>query len=341
MKKNLDCYAQIYQSQKQSSNNKKYELHYNMNISRDQKRRNVSKNKSKADSHCRINTMTTSIFNKEISPFMKNTSSEKRINLQKKYSSMLSSDNSQLLISAYEQAIISLFSLLKESTDEAHYKSLKEKFFAELEQKITQGNIKEIKSNNKTSTLSSSNSIISLLQESKNKICINQRNNYSKYRNNNGFLSHKSLYTLSKPGKTVNSNSPEKQSINDKSFLMKFYSFNKNLNSSKSKSKVYMKTNIKNKQKKNKENFVNKTLGNFSGTNIIKQLDMQNKNTTEGNSNKEDKKNQSHNSELLLKIKSSLDDNLKGFFDFSYESFLNKNSERDNTMRTYDEHEHK
>ena len=147
------------------------------------------------------------------------------------------------------------------------------------------------------------------------------------------------MYTLSKPGKTVNSNSPEKQSINDKSFLMKFYSFNKNLNSSKS--KVYMKTNIKNKQKKNKENFVNKTLGNFSGTNIIKQLDMQNKSTTEGNSNKEDKKNQSHNSELLLKIKSSLDDNLKGFFDFSYESFLNKNSERDNTMRTYDEHEHK
>lgn len=99
-----------------------------------------------------------------------------------------------------------------------------------------------------------------------------------------------------------------------------------------------MNTNIKNKQKKNKEKFVNKTLNNFSRSNIIKQLDMQNKNTTEVNNNKEDKMNQSHNSELLLKIKSSLDDNLKGFFDFSYESFLNKNSERDNTMRTYDEH---
>lgn len=331
MKKNADCYAQIYQSQKQSSlHNKKYELHYNMNISREQKRKTLSKSKTKHASHCRVNTMT-SIFNKEISPFMKNTSCEKRINLQKNYSSMFSNDNSQLLISAYDQAIISLFSLLKETTDETHYKSLKDKFFSELERNLLQGNTKETKSNNKTSTLSSSNSIISMLQESKNKCCIK----FSQNRNKNGFLSHKSLYTLSKPGKKVNSNSPEKQSINDKSFLMKFYSFNQNLNSSKVNSKLYLNSNSK--QKKNKDNFVNNTLNNFSGNTIIKQLDIHTNNKTEVNDNKEEKMNQSHNSELLLKIKSSLDDNLKGFFDFSYENFLNKNSERDNTMRTYDE----
>ena len=39
-------------------------------------------------------------------------------------------------------------------------------------------------------------------------------------------------------------------------------------------------------------------------------------------------------SELLLQIKNSLDDNLKGFFEFSYENFLNKETERECTYRS-------
>ena len=74
-------------------------------------------------------------------------------------------------------------------------------------------------------------------------------------------------------------------------------------------------------------------MSNFSGGSLIsKQPKIKSEQIKES---KDDNSNQSHNSELLRKIKSSLDDNLKCFFDFSYENFLNKESERDYTNRSH------
>ena len=41
-------------------------------------------------------------------------------------------DNNKLIISAYEQTIISLFSYIKEVSEEKYYKMLKDKFFTIL-----------------------------------------------------------------------------------------------------------------------------------------------------------------------------------------------------------------
>lgn len=333
MKKKPDCYSKNYQNQKQNVHPKKLSLNYYSSSSKDKK---PSTCKTKTESHCRVNTMT-SIIPKEVSSFLRNsTSLEKAGHSKKTLSSTFTDENCKVIISAYEQAIISLFSYFKENSEESQYKQIKSKFFNELEKNLLQ--IKSDKNSyNKSSTLSSSNSIMSLLQESKNKCCIKQRQfSYYQYTNkkkNNNFLSHKSLYTLSKPGKKVNSSSPDKQTINNKSFLLKYYSFNQNLSSSKVNKKLYLNNNI---TKNKKETFVNNTLSNFSGGNVIaKQLDLKSEQIKESN---EDNLNQSHNSELLRKIKSSLDDNLKCFFDFSYENFLNKESERDNTNRSHLNH---
>ena len=331
MKKAFYCYAKMYLNQKQNTQNKKLSLHFNTNPNKSHSKSKGRTSKPKNDIQYRVNTVSS--IPKEGNLMKNSLEQNKNIKLN---TYNISDNNNKLIISAYEQTIISLFSYIKEVSEENNYKMLKDKFFTILERNLLQIP-KDEKSNNKTSTLSSSNSIMSLLQESKNKCCLKQRKQFQLYqfqkngkKKGNGFLSHKSLYSLSKPGKKVNSNSPEKQTINKKSFLMKFYSFHH-------KQDCYK---INNKSNENQYN-INNTLTNFSGSNIIKQLNIDNQQNQEKSSKNEDitedKINQSHNSELLRKIKSSLDDNLKGFFDFSYESFLNKGSERENTMRTQNE----
>ena len=55
-------------------------------------------------------------------------------------------------------------------------------------------------------------------------------------------------------------------------------------------------------------------------------LIINDKNTTE---NKKISERTAKNNDIILKIKDSLDDNLKHILNFSYENFLNKESERD------------
>ena len=73
--------------------------------------------------------------------------------------------------------------------------------------------------------------------------------------------------------------------------------------------------------KKNDNNYinVNNTNNNFYYNNIISQMPNKINNNEKYNMN----------DDLIACIKNSLDENLKGIFDFSYESFLNKESERE------------
>ena len=68
--------------------------------------------------------------------------------------------------------------------------------------------------------------------------------------------------------------------------------------------------------------YINKTCNqsSISGNKIRGDEEKQNKN---------DSNRLTKNNELISKIKDSLDDNLKHIFNFSYENFLNKESERE------------
>ena len=121
--------------------------------------------------------------------------------------------------------------------------------------------------------------------------------------NFNSFHNHKSLYTILKKNKKILVNSPLKNVCNQRNdnIMKKFIIFSKDIS-------------------KNK-NCINKTCSQSIITNnkLLKE---------EKNENIKNNEN-SKNNELISKIKDSLDDNLKHIFNFSYESFLNKESERE------------
>jgi hypothetical protein len=137
-------------------------------------------------------------------------------------------------------------------------------------------------------------------KNNKNKNCINNSNyiynNRNIIKNNNykfnSFINHKSLYSLLKNNQMIG-NSPLKfiDSCKNNNIIKKFIKFSNNIS--------------KTKNKENKENIINKEI------------------KTEKNINTK------NNNEFILKIKDSLDDNLKHILNFSYENFLNKESERD------------
>ena len=137
-------------------------------------------------------------------------------------------------------------------------------------------------------------------KNNKNKNCINNSNyiynNRNIIKNNNykfnSFINHKSLYSLLKNNQMIG-NSPLKfiDSCKNNNIIKKFIKFSNNIS--------------KTKNKENNENIINKEI------------------KTEKNINTK------NNNEFILKIKDSLDDNLKHILNFSYENFLNKESERD------------
>ena len=137
-------------------------------------------------------------------------------------------------------------------------------------------------------------------KNNKNKNCINNSNyvynNRNIIKNNNykfdSFINHKSLYSLLKNNQMIG-NSPLKfiDSCKNNNINKKFIKYSNNIS--------------KTKKKENKENITSKEI------------------KTEKNINPK------NNNEFILKIKDSLDDNLKHILNFSYENFLNKESERD------------
>jgi hypothetical protein len=131
-----------------------------------------------------------------------------------------------------------------------------------------------------------------------------QNQNINKYLDYNGFNNHKSLYSLLKKNKDILGNSPIKDANNNRNdnIMKKFIKFSKDITENK-----YC---------------INKTCNQSIITNnkILKE---------EKDENMKNNEKSSKNNELISKIKDSLDDNLKHIFNFSYENFLNKESERE------------
>ena len=129
---------------------------------------------------------------------------------------------------------------------------------------------------------------------------VKKRNIINNNLNFNSFMKHKSLYTLSKSNKMIG-NSPLKyiDNSNSNNIIKKFIKFSNNISKIKSK-----------ENKKVNEDIILDKENNINGQRKII-----------GRTTK--------NNDLILKIKDSLDDNLKHILNFSYENFLNKESERD------------
>jgi hypothetical protein len=129
---------------------------------------------------------------------------------------------------------------------------------------------------------------------------VKKRNIINNNLNFNSFMKHKSLYTLLKSNKMIG-NSPLKyiDNSNSNNIIKKFIKFSNDI------------SKIKNKEnKKVDEEIILDKENNINGQRKII-----------GRTTK--------NNDLILKIKDSLDDNLKHILNFSYENFLNKESERD------------
>ena len=126
---------------------------------------------------------------------------------------------------------------------------------------------------------------------------INKRNKINNHCNFNSYVNHNSLYSIMKNNKLLD-NSPMKciDNIKNNNIIKKFIKFSSNISKTKNR-------NI------NEENLI-----------------INDKNTTE---NKKISERTAKNNDIILKIKDSLDDNLKHILNFSYENFLNKESERD------------
>ena len=124
--------------------------------------------------------------------------------------------------------------------------------------------------------------------------------NYNSFNNHNN--NHKSLYTLLKKNNNILVNSPMKKERNNRNdnIMKKFLIFTK----------------------------VNKNVINrICNQSVVEnnKLILNEKN----NDNCKVSEKITKNNELISKIKDSLDDNLKHIFNFSYENFLNKESERE------------
>jgi hypothetical protein len=170
--------------------------------------------------------------------------------------------------------------------------------------------MKNISSNipNQTQIINQANNNLGIsLWPNTNNISNKNKNNNVKKRNINNnnlnfnsFMKHKSLYTLLKSNKMIG-NSPLKyiDNSNSNNIIKKFIKFSNNI------SKIKSKEN----KKVNEEIILDKE-NNINGQRKII-----------GRTTK--------NNDLILKIKDSLDDNLKHILNFSYENFLNKESERD------------
>ena len=252
--------------------------------------------------------------------------------------------NNNYLLTAYKKGVFELFKALKSYMKKEIYKynKIKNEFLQNIQKFYNEEKIKNKKSTKKNSTsmkkvitngrksnqlkenfmnsitnnISSQTQImnkannnlgISFLQNlkinNKNKISkhnINNRNLKNTNYKFNSFINHKSLYSLFKNNQMIG-NSPLKYIDNCKNnnIIKKFIKFSNNIS----------------KNKNNKNN----------GEIIIEKIEKE----KILNDNKKMSERTVKNNELISKIKDSLDENLKHILNFSYENFLNKESERD------------
>lgn len=261
------------------------------------------------------------------------------IKYNKSKNSILSKISLNKIIDSYERTIISLFDLIKSLFENNIYQELKQKFKIEFE-----SNLKSKHKDEKDS----SNSIRKIIDETLKKYTNINSNSQSK---NNLELTPSFIKT--KPHtlliKNERNHSPyQSNPKNTYTQIQKYNSYsNKNRNSKSSQNTSYINNNNKcsfNRellfnQNKNNISMHKKNSNNFK--NIINNININNDNNYKNNNNininindindvNENKNNNELelNNELLSKIKDSLDDTLKNMFTFSYENFLNKESER-------------
>ena len=221
--------------------------------------------------------------------------------------------NKDEIINSYEKGVIAIFDILKIILDKNKYEDIKSKFVNEFNINLNnqKGNLNYSESN-----LNSSNSIKKMIDEGIKKKTVNKKT-IKKFQNHTNLRqSHKSLYSLSRSNNRILSQSPNKinMNTNELNFVNNF--FTEKNNEKNSKSTQYGSSNISGNRTSNSKNFSNITLINNS------------KNNEQINKNKFNKTADYCSCELLSKIKNSLDDDLKEMFNFSYENFLNKESER-------------
>ena len=223
------------------------------------------------------------------------------------------------IIDSYEKTVILLFENIKMLLAKNIYDELKEKFKMEF--------LNNLKENNKENKNSPSNSIKKILDE-----CIKQfNNNFNLNNQSKNNLELTPSFYKSKPQIKLLKNEINISNISP------YHPNQKNINSQikKYKSNSHKNKTIhssKNKYSFNKELFLSQSKNNIHNNNNNKTIknDFSNIILKDNNyENLEKKKvNDYDNNELLTKIKESLDDTLKNMFTFSYENFLNKESER-------------
>ena len=273
-----------------------------------------------------------------ISNYKCNTESNiSTIKYNKSKNSILSKISLNKIIDSYEKTIISLFDLIKNLFENNIYLELKQKFKIEFENNLKSKNKEEKDSSNSirkiiNETLKKYTNINSNSQSKNNleltpsfiktkphTLLIKNERNHSPYQSN-----QKNTYTqIQKYNSYSNKNRNSKSTQNTSSInSINKFSFNRELLFNQNKINISI-------HKKNSNNFKN----------IINDNNINNNNTYNNNINininnindmneKNNKNELECNNELLSKIKESLDDTLKNMFTFSYENFLNKESER-------------
>ncbi len=190
----------------------------------------------------------------------------------------------------------------------------------------------------------------SLYNLTKNKINSSKSKSNNKTKNNNNTINHKNTKCINKNlfskinqeiFKIESFRNNKKISLNDlnivlstknknKSLLNNNNNNNKTINDTINKIKKYTNKNYSNYNNNNNYN------NNLKENNIKKKMENKIKNNIIKNVNKKEIKSSDYeikkNSEQLKEIKSSLDDNLKIMFNFSYEYFLNKESETEKSF---------
>ena len=290
----------------------------------------------------------------------KTINNKENIFYKKNISNYISINNS-LLLSAYERSLLILFVSLKSylKNDLQFFNELKQNFIKNVQyfyqknknkfsikiQNNTNGsksysNLTYHKKNNSHLNIninkSSRQSLFCLSNISLNKSnSSNQTSINNLLQNNNKKINRithkKSLYTLMKDSnKKIISNKTVKNIIkkdSNLSILKSFIEFNNNNRSKTDKNNYNNKTNKDiNKINNNSQN-INNNITNIN--NNINNNIYYNKIINQMPDDSEKNVEITKDNNLIACIKNSLDDNLKNMFDFSYQSFLNKESERE------------
>ena len=267
--------------------------------------------------------------------------------------------NNSLLLSAYENSLLILFSTLKSylKNDLSFFNKLKKDFIKDVQNfyqrnktklsilvpnsSKSYSNLTSPKNNNsylnRNIIKSSNKSLFSLSNNSLNKLNTSNKASAKNIIKNNKIINNinnkKSLYTLTKVSNKILMPSNTVKNIIRKdsnlSILKSFIEFNKNLRNNKAKTdenKIINKTNAELNVNQNNSNSITNINNNINNNIYYNKII----NKIENVPNDIVKKNEaSDENNLIACIKNSLDDNLKNMFDFSYQSFLNKESERE------------